>query len=493
VTTTAYDLAQDGPGLTKRAMVRSLVGLLIAEGLLLTCLSAGLIGVYAGALVVVILMYAVLVEHPSPAFFLALIPISQPLAIPFGSRTIGISAEFIVIPVLALHVVVNRLRAGDLSIKHRDIAAAALAFLVVATVSLLRGISVVGMSEAAPGIGTLYNFILAFLLFFILTDWLENSDSLPAVVTGLMASFLLISVIAIVEYALHTPVVGFTFRVTSLFGTLFWKEGGGNPNVFGTYLMMMSLLAVVMRSQFHGWRRLLTTLSIPLGLVALFFTSSRSSAVGFLLSLLVVSGVSWRKIVLWSLPVIAAVYAVVQSIPRLANRLQSIYQVATDPKVIKFFATVNPKFLDWGYIHYFGLGGYNIDLVAGAMRIPYWITGVKIMSEYPVLGIGLKMNEHYGPWPTSENFLLDLGIMTGFIGLITVGWFVVRLLGLVGRAGRAASTTMEKSFVRAYRASLLGCLVVSLTGSVFFSLKLLLFISVLTSFVWVIGSKEPAR
>jgi hypothetical protein len=490
MTAGAYIVPEFAPPMTRRTLIRTIAALLLVEGVLLACLSAGLFGVYAGVLTVVILTYAAVVEKPSVPFFIALLPISQPLPIPFGGRSIGVSAEFIVIPALAVHLLVNRIHAGLFDIRRREILAPSLLFLALAALSLIRGISMAGISEAAAGIGTMYNFVLALLLFVVLSSWMSGTDKIAGIVTGLLASFLLISVVGVIEYAIHTPEEGVAFRATSLFGTIFWKEGGGNPNVFGTYLMIMSLIAVVMRPHFHGWRRALATVSIPFGVVAMIFSSSRSATLGFLFSLLVVSGVSWRRLALWSLPVFAAIVAVIQSIPRLANRIRSIYDVATDPRVIRFFASIDPRRLDWNYIHYFGIGGYNIDLVAGALRIPFWINGVRIFLQYPVLGVGLKMNGRYGAFDTAENLLLDLGVMMGLLGLGVFLWFLMRILKLVRTATRRATTGLEKSYVRAYRASLFGCAFVSLTGSVLFSLKLLILLSVLTAMVWAIGSKE---
>lgn len=177
----------------------------------------------------------------------------------------------------------------------------------------------------------------------------------------------------------------------------------GNPNVMGSYLVLILPLLVCM-----GLRKpsLKSGIVFILGLILLFFTYSRSAWIGFFISILVILIFSKKRLPTF---LILLVLLSLLLIPTTRHRLQSSFN--SYPK--SSFST----------------------------RSAIWKTSLDIIRTYPVLGTGI--NTFYQVYPDfrkapsedfshAHNMILQVGCETGFLGMasfiVFIGLFLVLAL-----------------------------------------------------------------
>jgi hypothetical protein len=420
----------------------------------------------------------------------ALIPFSQPVPISLGVKTIGFMPEYILLPLFGIFVIFKKIRHNKIDVIPTGLIVPYLLFLIVAGMSLAITGSEIGFSNIIPGIGTLYILLITIIVFICLNEYIESEHQSAEIIFVLLASSIVISLYGIVEYITHISIM--RYRIRSFFETFLWNEGGGNPNSLGTYLMIIILLGIGMRKEYKGKRLKVINISLLLNFIALILSGSRSSLVGTLVGGFTLGIRRDKRILFSAIPLIAGITYFISTVPKAWDRLMSTFSILSDQKVINFFLHVDPNKLDWERIGYFGLGGYNIDVVAGANRFAAWITGVKVFGEFPLLGVGLQMSKVYTGLETAENLWLDIAIMTGTIGMIFFIWWISRILKISRSEYNTSLRSFKESYRESYKIILLGIFITTLTGSVMLVLKLVIVFWVLTSLLWVLQVKNKA-
>jgi len=409
----------------------------------------------------------------------ALIPFSQPLPLALGSKTIGFMPEYILLPVVGLFLLMEKVRKKDTGFLRTGLLVPYALFLFVAAVSLAITGSEMGFAKIIPGVGTLYILSIALIVFICLNEYVRSENQVSDITFVLLASSILVSLYGIIEYFINLSVKH--YRIRSFFVTLFWQEGGSNPNSLGTYLMIIILLGIGMRKAYQGKRKSIINISLLINFIALVLTGSRSSLIATLIGGFALGVRRDKRILLAAIPLIGGITYVISTIPRAWDRLTSVISIISDQKVINFFLRIDPNKLDWDRIGYFGLGGYNIDIIAGANRFATWVTGIKVFGDYPVLGVGFQMSKDYAGFETAENLWLDIGIMTGAIGLSLFLWWTSRVVKISRTNKEIQISSFTNSFSESYRIILLGIFITTLTGSVMLVLKLVILFWLLTS------------
>jgi putative inorganic carbon (hco3(-)) transporter len=420
----------------------------------------------------------------------ALIPFSQPLPLALGVKTIGFMPEYILLPILSLFLIVEKMRQNKIEFIHTGLIIPYALFLLVSGISLTLTGAEIGFARIIPGIGTLYILSIALIVFICLNENVKSENQSADITFVLLASSILVSLYGIIEYIIHYSITN--YRIRSFFVTLLWEEGGSNPNSLGTYLMIMVLLGVGIRRVYYGKRKSLINLSLLLNFIALVLSGSRSSLLATLIGGFALGVRRDKRILLVAIPLIGGITYIISTIPRAWDRLTSIISILSDQKVINFFLHVDPNKLDWERIGLFGLGGYNIDIIAGANRFATWVTGIKVFSKFPLLGVGFQMSKDYTGFETAENLWLDIAIMTGVIGMFLFLWWVIRIVKISRADKEINMNPFTDSFGESYRIILLGIFITTLTGSVMFVLKLVVLFWVLTSLQCALHSKRTA-
>lgn len=420
---------------------------------------------------------------------LAMIPLTQPLVLGRGTGALALYPEYVVIPVAFLIVVADRVRNGRITFQKSGLVLPAILFLFVAAISLVHAIMQEGFGAATKGIATLYVHVMAFLFLVMALELYGPRYSVRKIFYWMFAASLVVSLLGVAEYLALGGLPGKTFRAGSTMGIVFAQENRGNPNVLAAYVVMMSLMALAMMSNAGTKVRLYLSGGVLLHLVALMLTGSRSGAVAL------VGGVVWlalqgrRRLLFWIIPAAAIGITIAANIPRMFQRYTSILSIVTSGDLIKFFLRVDPKSLDWNTIGYFGMGGFDIDTLAGANRFAAWVLGIRTFFDHPILGIGFQMNLQYTGFSTSENYFLDIAVMTGLLGFGLFMVWIARVYSMTRKALRGKLDKDEKAFVQGFSAVCLAMAVISLTGSVFLTLKLMLIFLTWTALLWHVASR----
>ena len=446
--------------------------------------------VYVSVFIICIAIFLAMNSKTPALYLLCLLPLSQPIPVLIGEREIGLYPEYLVLPSLGALMMLTRLKNRNFSFEKTGFVIPFVLFILVGLGSLLHSGTVHGFPKSISGIGLLYVFSLSLLFFALVVEWLKDENAIRRALFVLFVSLIIIALVGIGEYAFGSDDEKGVIRITSLFDTIFWEEGGGNPNSLGTYLMMMLLLAIAVRNSYDGYQRSSITIAILLGIIALTLTWSRSSLAAFVVGAIFLGVKSTRRFLVWLAPIIGVGILASLSIPRVTDRIATIYAIATDPKVIQFFLDIDPRKVDWGYVGYYGLAGYNSDYVSAAMRFPSWIIGLETFFSYPIFGVGPKMSLYYSGMETSENLFLDIAVMTGLCGLLLTLWIFWKVFRLMGSAKKNSLTQFAEGFVNGYAAMIVGLVIVSLTGSVLFALKLMLLFWFFTAILWRVTSTK---
>jgi len=472
--------------LIKGKEIPLLIIIILQTGLIISTASEFYLG-YFLIILFAIVLFLVTMPDILPYVLIAMIPLSQAIPIKFSGREIGIFPEYMLIPVIGFIVFLDLVQRKNLSRFKIDLFLPAFTFLAVAAISLIQAGFTFGFSKIIIGMGTLYVFILAMIMFFVIMEWYKDEVQAKRIVFALLLSSILISIIGIAQYFYLSQHEDRIVRIYSLFENILSKESSGNPNTFGTYLMMMVLLGIGLRNQFFGIKKKIVVVSILINIAAILLTASRSSLVGFLIGAFIIGVMLDRKILFGFIPIGIAILYFILAMPRMFERFISIFSILFDPKIYKLFSEIDIKSINWAYVDYYGIAGYKVDIVAGAIRFSTWIQGFSTFLKQPIIGIGLQMNYFYIGFPTSENFLLDIAVMTGLLGLAAVAWMILIIFKAVRTGMKQLATDFEKRYISTYFAILIGIMTISLTGSVMFTLKLILLFSILTGILFRIS------
>jgi hypothetical protein len=430
-----------------------------------------------------IFLLAVMTERVGFAL-IALVPLSQPLVLGSRLAPVMVYPEYLLIPLIFVLVVWQTVKEGGIRTRKTGLVMPLVLFLIVAALSIVFASIRWGWSNASGGLPTWMVHAFAVMYFFSLLQWLGPRVRVRDLFLGMFGASVVVSLLGILEYFFIEVPAGQMVRIGSTLGVVFSETHRGNPNALATYLVIVSLMALGMLGSVRTSTRLLLGVGIVAHVVALLLTQSRSG----LLALVV--GGAWlmlrgrRHLVLWLLPAAAVGILVAAQVPRLFDRYLSVLSIITSRDLVEFFLRVDPKTIDWAYLGYFGAGGFGIDALAGANRFAAWALGVRTFLDHPWVGIGLQMNMISTGFSTAENYLLDIAVMTGVGGIISVLWWARRVWKIISFGRRVDLGFSERSFLHGCEAVFFSLLVFAMTGSVLFSLKIMLTLLTLVAIAW---------
>jgi len=396
--------------------------------------------------------------------------------IKIGSRSVGLPLEYIVSTMIVLSWIINKI----INVNHKIISNyfnfIIFTFTNIILLSIFRAIIQVGPSQSISAITSFIGLILFILVFYIILELNLDLNQKLIIIKLILAAGAISSLISLVQYLFFLDDV---YRLEPFFDALLRSENvKANPNTYASFQMIVCLSGIGFLKYFKKYWKYISLLSSSLSLLVILLTKSRSSLLGLIIGLFVIAYFNRLKII--PLLTILLFIPILLSSQKYLERYSSMWQIVTSERIHDIFIRLNKKDIDWEKIKVMGLEGYRTDVVSGALRITAWFDGLELISNRPVLGYGYKLNYLYSNWQTSENYFLDIWIMTGLLGFINILLIFYFLLRSSWK--RINSKNQFTYFYsRFYFSFLIAITVISLTGSVLFSPKL-------ASYFWILNS-----
>jgi hypothetical protein len=424
------------------------------------------------ALLVVIFLILIIQNYQYGLYFIVIgLPLFQSISTKSDAATsTGIHLQYILIPVVFVAWFSEKLAKKELPSIRLPYFGLMILFTTAMVFSILNQVDVVGSQLWRQAAINIYAFVNYLLLFYILINEKFSDEQINKLLWSLLIVAFLTAVIGIFQYFTMYTGPGSGFRATSTFGSFLRTDTKNNPNAFGTYLAFVTVLALWVWNITKKKNRFYLIVMITAFVVALLLSMSRSSLLALIFSILCYTFYKNKRIFLITMFISMAGVIVLYFEPAFQRRIQSIFAIISDKRVINLFLNINPQTLDWSYVEYFGIQGYNSDIISGAFRIWAWIQGIQLFVAHPFLGIGYGLNLAFSPWPTSENLYLDFACMTGLVGFsffLVIQYFFIR-------DGFRLLRIPKLTHIGMFWLNVLAILfIVSLTGSILFNGKLL--------------------
>lgn len=387
-----------------------------------------------------------------------------------AATSTGINLQFILIPVVFVSWLTEKISNKELHRLTFPLFSLLSLFVVVLIATVVNQMDVVSHLLIRHGFIQIYGLINYLVLFYIIVNEKLDKEAIQKLLWGFFIVAFITAVIGIVQY--FTSYVGPEggLRATSTFKSFLRTDTRNNANAFGAYLAMMIALSLFIWNTTNKKNRKMVALFVAAIFFCLILTLSRSSLLAAIFSLLCYTFFRNKRAFVMTLIVSAISLVGLYFEPTFHRRIESIFTLISDTRVIKLFIDVNPRSLDWSYVEYYGVQGYHSDIISGAFRIWAWINGIQLTIAHPLLGVGYHMNRAYSPWPTAENLYLDVACMTGLIGL---SLFIALQVVFLKDALRVLRIPHLTHFGMLWLNILAVVFVVSLTGSILFNGKLL--------------------
>ena len=356
----------------------------------------------------------------------AVIPVRIGVALTFIDALLGV----IVLGWLLRHV----LPAGRLELTLAG--KLLVAYLVTAVVALVVGASYAPPSGAA--IRSFLKYVVAIGLFVVVVDAVRDRQSIQRLVRALMLGGMAAAALGLAIHSLPRPQI---VEVLSSLSVLGYPSGPGvlrflpgpnntysdtlravgtsiDPNVFGGMLM---LSATLMLAQLFAARPLLPRWLLLAGLgvsaAAMVASESRASWLGLAAAGALLATIRDRRLWLVGLPAVGILLALPLG-QRMVARLMS---------------------------------GFTAQDRAAALRVDEYRQAIKIIADYPVLGVGFGGAPELGTFVGVSSIYLLVGEHTGLIGL---GLFLL-ILAVVSIQGLRTALFATAAEDRALAATLL--------------------------------------
>lgn len=386
-------------------------------------------------------------------------------SIPFlniGSRTVNIGFDYVFLAVLVGIWFMRKALSSSVSIKEKiGFEKALIIFTVFQGISAIRALLTFSYIDAVLYlvIWTEYLFI-----FFILVDMTLSLREIKR-----LFYLMLIIANAIAIYGLVDYLFTGGLRIASVFSGI-----KGSSNILGIYLTVFTLFSICFALYFKGLVRILMIASILTLSMTLILTLSRSSWIALVAGILIIGILEKRSMIVWTM--LAASFVLLLFPETVVSRAESIIEVVSNPKTINFFLNISSH-LGGAKVSAFepllGRSGFGIDVITGAMRYVTWLEALNVFKQFPILGSGIFNIVHFGRVGTTESLYLEILSGMGVLGSIAFLWFVAKLLRLTIFAYRRIENGFAHYFVSGYLAMLVALCVVSITGNVVMSPKLL--------------------
>jgi|GEM_PF-2380779 len=427
------------------------------------------LGVLLGALFLILIIQ----NYRFGLYFVMVgLPLFQSLALKSdAATTMGLNFQYVLIPIVFVSWLSEK-------ISNKQLAAIRLPFLslfslyvIVLLLSLINQMDIGAPHLLKQGFVNIIALVNYLVLFYIIVneDW--DHQHLQKILWGFLIVAFLTAVIGLLQYfTAETNLATGGLRATSTFKSYLRTNTKNNPNAFGTYMAFMTVAGLWLWNIVDRKHRKYILILTGAVIFSLLLSFSRSSLLAVIFALLCYTFVRNKKAFLITMAISVVGLIALYFEPTTQRRIQSIFAVISDRQVINMFLNINPWTLDWSYVEYYGIQGYNSDIISGAFRIWAWIQGVQLTIAHPILGVGYHMNLAYSPWPTAENLYLDIACMTGLAGL---SLFLIMQYYFL-RDGFRFLRNPKLTHIGMFWLNILAIVfIVSLTGSILFHGKLL--------------------
>ena len=429
---------------------------------------------YIGIALILVTIFLLLIIHNYKYglyFIVICLPLFQSVSMKHDSASAtGINLQYILIPVLFFSWILEKITKKELSKIKLPYLYLFLTFLGVLAFTIVNQMDIVAGKMVIKGFIQVYSLANYIILFYIIVNEKLETNDIKNILSGFLFVALIAAFIGIYQYFRIDMDDRGGLRVTSIFGSLFREDTKMNPNAFGTYLVFMLAITLFFWNTIKSkYRYNLIILTVIL-FCALILSFSRSSLLALLFVIFCYTYYHSKKAFL--ITVLIAIIGLIALFfePTFQDRFGSIITIITNKSVVNMFLQINPQTLDWSYVEYYGIGGYNSNVISGAFRIWAWFQGFFLFQSHPFLGIGYHLTMAFSPWPTSENLYLDMISMTGICGF---SLFIMIQVVFIRDGFRLLKLSKFSHSGMLWLTILATVFFVSLTGSILFDGKLL--------------------
>jgi len=426
------------------------------------------LGIFLGTLFIILIVQ----NYRYGLYFIVIgLPLFQSISTKSDAATsTGIHLQFILIPVVFVSWLAEKISKKELVKLKFPLLPLLFFFVLVLIATVVNQMDVVSHQLIRHGFIQIYGLVNYLVLFYILVNEQLDSDAIQKIFWGIFIVAFITAVIGIFQYftAYTGPEGG--LRATSTFTSFLRTDTRNNANAFGAYLAMMIALSLFIWNTTSKKNRTIVAIFAATIFFCLILTLSRSSLLAAIFGLLCYTFYRNKKAFVITVIISAIGLVGLYFEPAFHRRIESIFTLISDTRVIKLFLDVNPRSLDWSYVEYYGVQGYNSDIVSGAFRIWAWIQAIQLFMAHPFLGVGYHLTLGFSPWPTAENFYLDIASMTGTIGLTL--FLIIQIIFL--KDGFRLLKSHRFTHIGMFWITMFAMIfVTSLTGSILFNGKLL--------------------
>ncbi len=427
------------------------------------------LGIFLGALFIILIVQ----NYRYGLYFIVIgLPLFQSLTLKSDAATsVGLNIQYVIIPIVLVSWLSERISDKNLAAIRLPFLSLFSLFVLVLFLSLVNQLDINAPHLLRQGFLNIIALVNYLVLFYIIVneDW--DHQDLQKILWGFLIVAFLTAVIGIVQYfAAETNLVTGGLRATSTFKSYLRTNTKNNPNAFGTFMAFMAVAALWLWNIADRKHRKFILMLTSAIIFSLLLSFSRSSLLALIFAFLAYTFVRNKKAFVITMVISVLGLIALYFEPTTHRRIQSIFAVISDRRVVNMFLHINPWSLDWSYVEYYGIQGYNSDIISAAFRIWAWIQGVQLTIAHPVLGVGYHMNRAYSPWPTAENLYLDISCMTGLAGL---SLFLIMQYHFLKDGFRLLRNPMLTHIGMFWLNILAVVFIVSLTGSILFHGKLL--------------------
>ena len=443
-----------------------------------------------GVLLGILFIILIIQNYRYGLYFIVIgLPLFQSLTLKSdAANTLGLNFQYILIPIVFVFWLSKKISKKELKTIRLPYLLLFSLFVLALIFSLVNQMDIRTPNLLKHGLVNVIALVNYLVLFYIIVneDW--DQQDLQKILWGFLIVAFLTAIIGLVQYfTSETNLVRGGLRATSTFKSYLRTNTKNNPNAFGTYMAFMVVIGLwlwnIVDRKYRKYILILTSAII----FSLLLSFSRSSLLALIFALLCYTFVRNKKAFLITIAISVIGLIALYFEPVTHRRIQSIFTVISDRKVINMFLNINPWTLDWSFVEYYGIQGYNSDIISGAFRIWAWIQGAQLTMTHPILGIGYQMNRAYSPWPTAENLYLDISCMTGLAGL---SLFLIMQYYFL-RDGFHFLKNPKLTHIGMFWLNILAIVfIVSLTGSILFHGKLLGIFWILAGIFYNVKQRE---
>jgi len=332
-------------------------------------------------------------------------------------------------------------------------------FALIMMLAIYRGIAINTISRPSMSVLYLLKIIQYFLLFYLMFNLISNRNEARFYAIVIFATALLIGVYGIIEHFRPYPHYPFSYP----FFYRIYERGYfyHDANHFAAYLMFMASLifGLLLFTSKHFLKKIglfviFLFLSLPL-----FWTYSRAAYSALFVSLLVISGIKSKRIL----------------IPTLA--LFTLF----------IFLFASPAVIDRIYSFKTAILSNNPHTSSIAYRFQQIRYALETIKQYPFLGIGLAARSRVFYENQFIMFISEIGIL----GLIAFFSIILTIFSAAISLYRSTESNLIKGFSAGYMGGLLGLLLEGNTLVIFLISRVMIPFWLVTAIIfWLLSEQK---